>query len=210
MLSTIIALVLAAGSPKIGRCDPADGPPIRWSAEERDEVRARARATCKAQGAARGVCAWLDASGVRESSWSPSVRHTMGVNEAGLGIFGLSKRWHRDKWPGAVEPAFCSPEPSVLVALAIVRRAQVSWGARDLRDVQAVFAGRFACMTDLGRRECFIERNAAADRDVCERLKIRGVDCRAPLPKNAAGRRVKVRDRPARAEALAARFTARE
>ncbi len=208
MLQTILAFVLAATQqPQIGVCDPVDGPPIRWSAEQRDEVRARVRFSCGAMRAAPAVCAWLDASGSRESSWSPSVRHTLGEREAGLGVLGLSTWWQRDKWPGSGEdPAFCSPEASVLVALAIVRRAQIVWGARDLRDVQAVFAGRFRCVTEGEDRSCFIIRDVQADRDLCERLELHGVDCRAPLPKRAGGRRVLVRDRPEVAAGLAERW----
>lgn len=208
MLSTLLALVLAI--PQIGACDPVDGPPLEWSADQRAEVRSRVRFACAALGAAPGVCAWLDASGSRESSWSPSVRHTLGRNESGLGVLGLSTRWQRDKWPGSGEdPAFCSPEASVLVALAIVRRAQVVWGARDLRDVQAVFAGRFRCVTEGEERHCFIIRDPRADADLCERLELHGVDCRAELPERAAGRRVLLRDRPRVAAEIEARLTER-
>lgn len=211
MLSTLLALVLSVGSePQIGVCDPVDGPPIRWSAEQRDEVRDRVGAACKALGAAPPVCAWLRVAGARESSWSPSVRHVRGRNEHGLGALGLSLRWHRRKWPGGGEPAFCSPEAATIVALDIVRRAQVTWGARDLRDVQAVYAGRFRCVIEQGRPECFIVRDPAKDRDVCERLEQHGVDCRAPLPKRAAGRHVPVHKRPEVAEGLARRWAERQ
>lgn len=207
MLSTVLALVLAATAPRIGVCDPVDGPPLEWSADQRAEVRARVRSACKALGAAPMVCTWLDASGIRESSWSPSVRHTLGRGEAGLGVLGLSTHWQRDKWPGRDEdPAFCSPEVSAIVALAIVHRAQTVWEARDLRDVQAVFAGRFRCVTEGEERNCFIVRDVTADADICRRLELHGVDCRAPLRKRAGGRRVPLRDRPKAAEALAERW----
>jgi hypothetical protein len=215
MLTTLLALFLAATQPpEIGVCDPVDGPPIRWSAEQRAEVRARVRATCKAMRAALLVCAWLDVAGTRESSWSPSVRHTLGEHEAGLGVLGLSTRWHAGKWPTPPEPAFCSPEASVLVALDIVRRAQVTWGARNLLEVQAVFAGRFRCIEEEGRRECFVLSSPARDRHLCASLERHGVDCRvdcrAPLPKRAAGRAVPVRDRPGVAAELAARWAERQ
>jgi hypothetical protein len=84
MLTTLLAIILAT-EPQIGTCDPVDGPPIRWSAEQRDEVRSRVRAACRASKAAPMTCAWLDAVGERESSWSPSVRHVRGRNERGLG-----------------------------------------------------------------------------------------------------------------------------
>jgi hypothetical protein len=210
MLSTLLALVLSvATEPQIGDCDPVDGPPIRWSAEQRDEVRDRVAATCRAMRAAPMVCAWVKVAGARESSWSPSVRHVRGRNEHGLGVLGLSLRWHRSKWPGGGEPAFCSPEASVIVALDIVRRAQITWGARDLQDVQAVFAGRFRCLREEGREECFILRDPAKDRDVCERLEQHGIDCRSPLPRRAAGRHVPVHDRPRVAAELEARWTER-
>jgi hypothetical protein len=207
MLTVLLALVLAT---PIGTCDPVDGPPIRWSAEQRDEVRSRVRATCRAMKAPALTCAWLDAVGDRESAWRPSVRHVLGRNENGLGVLGLSKRWHAAKWPEPPEPAFCSPEASVIVALDIVRRAQVRWGARDLRDVNAVFAGRFRCVEEEGRRECFIERDVARDRDVCRRLELRGVDCRAPLPMRAGGRVVPVHQRPEVAAELSTRWAAKE
>jgi len=211
MLTTLLAFVLSVASePQIGTCDPVDGPPLRWSEEQRAEVRDRVGAACKGMHAPAMTCAFVKAVGARESSWSPSVRHVLGENESGLGVLGLSTRWHRDKWPGRGEdPAFCSPEASVIVALDIVRRAQLTWGARDLRDVQAVYAGRFRCMVELGRSECFIVRDPQKDRDICTRLEAHGVDCRAPLPKRAAGRQVPVRERPEVATELAARWTER-
>lgn len=202
MLTTLLSLILAATEPQIGACDPVDGPPIEWSSEQRAEVRARVRSACRALKAPALTCAWLDAVGERESAWRPGVRHVLGRNENGLGALGLSLRWHAAKWPGGGEPAFCSPEASVIVALEIVRRAQLRWGARDLRDVNAVFAGRFRCVDEEERRECFIVRDAAKDRDICRRLELRGVDCRAPLPKRAGGRAVPVRERPAVAAEL--------
>lgn len=209
MLTTTIALLLtAAQGPKIGMCDPVDGPRIEWTDEQRAEVRSRVRAVTRWAKSARMVSDYLDAVGMRESSWSPSVRHTLGKNENGIGPLGLSQRWHGGKWPDDPEPAFCSPEASALVALDIVRRAQERWGARNLIEVNAVFAGRFKCVEEEGRKECFIVRNLAKDRDICMRLEKRGVDCRAELPKNAAGRRVPVRDRPAVAADLELRWKA--
>jgi hypothetical protein len=210
MLTAMLAFVLSVASePPIGTCDPVDGPPIRWSAEQRDEARDRVRVACRAMRASAATCAWLDAVGDRESAWRPSVRHVLGERENGLGVFGLSKRWHRDKWPGDPEPAFCSPEASVIVALAVVRRAQLLWDARNLIEVNAVFGGRFRCLTEGDQRECFIIRDRARDRDICARLELRGVDCRAPLPKRAGGRSVPVQERPAAAAELAAGWTER-
>ena len=211
MLSTLLPLLLViAPEPQIGTCDPADGPPIEWSAEQRAAVKARVRAACRAMKAAKTTCEWLDAVGERESSWSPSVRHVRGKNESGLGALGLSLRWHRDKWPGDDEdPAFCSPEASVIVALDLVRRAQLHWSARNLVEVNAIFGGRFRCVDEGGQRECFILRDAARDRDICARLQLRGIDCRAELPAKAGGRRVPVHERPTLAAELAGRWAER-
>jgi hypothetical protein len=135
------------------------------------------------------------------------VRHVRGRNESGLGALGLSTRWHRDKWPGRDEdPAFCMPEVATLVALDVVRRAQTKWGAGNLIDVQAIFAGWFRCVDEEGRRECFIERYPGRERDLCARLDQRGIDCRAGLRKRAAGRAVPVDQRPALAVELAERW----
>lgn len=212
MLTTTITLLAAlAQGPQIGQCDPVEGPRIAWTKEQRAETRARVRATCRAVKAAPEVCELLDEWGERESDFRPGVRHVMGRNENGIGPLGLSKRWHRDKWPGPVEPAFCLPEASALVALDVVRRAQVRWKARNLLEVNAVFAGRFRCVTEIdGSRECFIVRHAAKDRDICRRLEQRGLDCHAELPRRAAGKRVPVRERPAVAAELAERWAARQ
>jgi hypothetical protein len=210
MSSTLFALMLAATEPEIGTCDPVDGPPIEWSTEQRAEVRARVAAACKAMRAVPEVCELLDVAGARESSWSPSVRHVLGERENGLGVLGLSKRWHAAKWPEPSEPAFCSPEASVIVALDIVRRAQDRWGARTLVEVQAVFAGRFRCVQEEDRRECFILVDRWRDADICKRLDQRGVDCRASLPKRAAGRKVPLEQRSALATELARVWSERE
>lgn len=208
MITTMITLLVAAAqAPTIGVCDPVDGPRIQWTAEQRAETKSRAMAACRRLKADPGICAWVSASGERESDWRPGVRHTKGKGESGIGPLGLSIRWHGDKWPGDPEPALCSPEASVIVALDIARRAQERWGARNLIEVQAVFAGRFRCVTETdGSRECFIVRDIAKDRGICSRLEQRGVDCRAPLPERAAGRRVPVRDRPQVAADLALKW----
>lgn len=210
MSTTLLALWLAAIEPEIGTCDPVDGPPIEWSAEQRAEVRGRVAAACKALRAMPEVCELLDVAGARESSWSPSVRHVLGERENGLGVLGLSKRWHAAKWPEPPEPAFCSPEASVIVALDIVRRAQERWGARNLVEVQAVFAGRFRCVEEEGRRECFILVDPRRDANICTRLDQRGVDCRAPLRKRAAGRKLPLQQRPVLAAELARAWSERE
>lgn len=192
----------------VGQCDPQDGPGLTWTAEAREETRARVRATCRAVGASKAVCEWLDVSVVRESSGRPGVRHTRALGEFGLGPLGLSLRWHRDKWPGKDEdPAFCSPEVSTLVALEIAHRAVDRYEADDLVGIQSIFGGHWRCFQDKeagGGKVCYPSRQE--DVVLCAGLGARGVDCFDKITEKDLGRRVPLKKRRETAESLAAKF----
>jgi hypothetical protein len=214
----ILGLVLQASqtadpSPTVGvvgQCDPREGPGLIWTAEARQETRDRVEAVCRSVGASKAVCAWLDASLVRESSGRPGVRHTRGRGEMGLGPLGLSVWWHRDKWPGSDEdPAFCSPEVSALVALEIAHRAVDRYEAHNLVTVQSIFAGRWRCFRDVetdGDKMCFATQTENVR--LCAALGARDVDCYDRIEKKDLGRRVPRSQRRERAEALRDRFDA--
>lgn len=192
---------------RVGQCDPQDGPGLTWTAEARQETRARVQATCRAVGASKAVCEWLDVSVVRESSGRPGVRHTRALGEVGLGPLGLSLRWHRDKWPGQDEdPAFCTPEASALVALEIAHRAVDRYEVDDLVGVQSIFGGHWRCFTDTesGDKVCYASREE--DVVLCSALAARGVDCFDKISKKDLGRRVPLKKRRETAESLAAKF----
>lgn len=193
---------------RVGQCDPQDGPGLTWTAEARQETRDRVQATCRAVGASKAVCEWLDVSVVRESSGRPGVRHTRALGEVGLGPLGLSLRWHHDKWPGADEdPAFCTPEASALVALEIAHRAVDRYSVEDLVGIQAIFGGHWRCFTDKeagGDKVCYPTREE--DVVLCSALGARGVDCFDKISKKDLGRRVPLKKRREVAEQMRQRF----
>ena len=131
------------------------------------------------------------------------MRHTMGPGEDGIGPLGLDKRWHRDKWPGDPEPAWCLPEASALVALDIARRAVVRHGAKTLTMVQAVYAFR-TYRDEYGDRHIKIDPNA--DARLCRALRARGRSCREHIDLADIGRPTPVADRRRRAFELAGRW----
>lgn len=131
-----------AGRLEIGQCEPPGLPHAYVSPEQRQETKRRVRASCKSVGATPIICAWVGLSAKRESSYRPGVRHNRGPGEDGIGVLGLDKNSQRRRWPGDPEPAWCTPEASVLVALAIARSAVEKWGATSVSDIQAVFAFR--------------------------------------------------------------------
>lgn len=192
----------------VGQCDPQEGPGLTWTAEAREETRARVQATCRAVGASKAVCEWLDVSVVRESSGRPGVRHTRALGEFGLGPLGLSLRWHHDKWPGKDEdPAFCSPEVSALVALEIAHRAVDRYEADDLVGIQSIFGGHWRCFRDIeagGDKVCYPSRQD--DVVLCSALGARGIDCFDKVTQKDLGRRVPIKKRRETAESLAAKF----
>jgi len=136
----------------------------------RTDARARVKRTCRGMGASSEACRVLDAMVIRESSGDPCAVHRLGPGEYGLGVLGLSCRWHAAKWDGDCE-AFRIPEVSAVVAIRIYRRAVQRHGAKDWREVNSVFA--------TGK----IQDRAAHDNGFCHRLKRRGIDCSQPLPK---------------------------
>lgn len=194
----------------VGQCDPAEGPGLVWTAEARQETQDRIAAACRNVGASNAICEWLDASLIRESSGRPGVRHTRAPGEMGLGPLGLSVWWHRDKWPGRDEdPAFCSPEVSVLVALEIAHRAVERYEARNLISIQSIFAGRWRCVQDKeagGDKVCFATQTENVR--LCAALGARGVDCYDRIEKKDLGRRFSRAQRREVADSLRERFDA--
>lgn len=191
-----------------------DGPGLVWTAEAKAETRARVKAVCRSRGASKEVCAWLDASVVRESSARPGVRHVLGEDkdgrqEHGLGPLGLSLRWMRHHWPGTDEdPAFCQPEVSALVALAVAQRAFVAYEADNLVEVQSIFAGQWECREEPDeKRRCTATRTT--NPRLCAALRARGVRCQKPLHREDFGRWAPVKARRQLADDLAAAFDAR-
>jgi len=192
----LILLVQIAQSP-IGKCDPVDGPALQFTQAERRAVRQRIRRACKATGAAPIVCAYHDAVTVRESSGRSSVRHRLGKGENGVGPQGLSIVSHADKWPGPADPDFCVPEVSFVVTHEIVHKAVTRYGARNLWDVQAVFAGRFGCVGDGSSGTCTNVQQDKTTSAICGRMQARGFDCYAPIGRRELGQRIAKRDRAA-------------
>lgn len=157
MLTALLTLTLTLHP--TARCDAPGGPVSRTGTLATLEDRTRLRAACEAVGGSPLYCAYVDAVGLRESSWRRGVRHDNGADadgreERGLGILGLSVRWHHDKWPGDPDPDWCQPEASFAVLHAIAWRAVDRWHARDLAEVQAVYGGHWRCSASAGRRTC--------------------------------------------------------
>ena len=120
-----------------------------------------------------------------------SVRHTLGEDvlgqEDGLGAYGLSLRWHANKWPGEDEDAaFCTPEVSAVVAHELMWRAVTRYGASNMVEVQAVYAGAVTCRNG----DCSFELSASKRRGFCERLAGYGHSCWAPITERDLGRRL--------------------
>jgi hypothetical protein len=186
------------------KCDPDDGTKHKFTVAERNETHARVRRACKALGAAPVICAYMDAIVERESSGNPGARHhrgrdSDGVQENGLGAMGLSKRWHRDKWPGKDEdPYFCSPEVSATVAHAIFWRAMIRYQADTVADIQSIYGGHWKCHRDpmTGERAgCFASRDYGPDSPLCRRMERRGYSCYTPIKIEDLGRKIPLRDR---------------
>jgi hypothetical protein len=194
----------------------------RWSSEDKARTRQRVQAACKALGASPIICAYDDAIVWRESfGGEASVRHTQGRDadgreEHGLGPMGLSLRWHADKWPGNDEdPAFCTPEVSVVVAHEIYWRAVTIYGADSIADIQAIYAGRFVCehhrqwawlarLPWIGprlaprlptRRECRPAPTSKMEARICERMAARGYNCHSIVRESDLGKRVPLEGR---------------
>ena len=169
--------------------------------EARADTRRRVQNVCKAVGASRIICAYMDAIVVRESSGRSGVRHTKGKNENGLGAMGLSLRWQKDKWPGDDEdPMFCSPEVSAVVALAVFHRAFKKYKAHDLIDVQGIYGGHWECWyqhfpNEKPKRLCRARRNYRHVGGLCKRMKARGFSCKKPITRRDLGKFISKRER---------------
>jgi hypothetical protein len=231
-LAIFAALAMSQGCSRISEaspgivegdyCNDVGSPRVRWSSEAKARTRGRVQAACEALGASPIICAYDDAIVWRESfGGEASVRHMRGVDadgtpEHGLGPMGLSLRWHADKWPGTDEdPAFCTPEVSVIVAHDIYRRAVTRYNATTIVEVQAVFAGRFRChvrdrwgwlvrvlpvlasVLPEAERECWPMPTAGMAADVCERMAARGFNCMQRVTEADLGEHVLVDERRA-------------
>ena len=203
LLSLLLITSLVMGPPEthevaealpasaIGVCDPVDGAQHLWTPEAREETRRRVQRACKAAGASPLVCAYADAVVVRESDGRPSIRHTLGEGENGLGPMGLSLRWHADKWPGEDEdPMFCTPEASFVVAHAIMWRALTRYQATTILDVQAVYAGRWRCVDTAEGRSCFADPTRQTEKAICKRMQLRGFSCHQRVTRKDLGRKI--------------------
>jgi len=175
------------------------------NAESR-ETRARVQAVCQEVGADPIICAYMDAVVVRESSGRSGVRHTKGKNENGLGAMGLSLRWHRDKWPGEDEdPLFCHPEVTAIVSLAIMHRAMQRYKAKNIVEIQAIYAGNWTCQGEGRERKCRA-RVTKRTTNVCGRMSARGFDCWKTLTKKDLGRKIPMDERREFVADMIARF----
>lgn len=170
----------------------ARGERVRWTDEAKARTRERIDVALDDLDVAPIVRAFHRLVVCRESfCGEASVRHTLGEDvrgsEDGLGAYGLSLRWHGNKWDGDdLEPALCTPEVSVAIAHEIVWRAVTRYGARNIAEIQAVYGGFVEC--DGG--ECLFTLPASKRRSVCTRLARFGHDCSAPISRADLGRRL--------------------
>lgn len=121
-------------------CDPVGTPTPAMTPQERRETYAVVRETCKAVGASEPVCEALVAVTWRESRGRPTVVHTRGPNEYGLGAHGFSWRFWRRLIEDAEQDDFCDPAMSTLAVLEawqfFFRR-----GARRIKHLQRGYSG---------------------------------------------------------------------
>lgn len=179
----------------IPECVAVGEDPPQYSRAQRQETRDRVQAVCKAVSASPIICAYMDLITVRESSGRAGVRHVKGHNENGLGAMGLSLRWHSDKWPGDDEdPQFCHPEVSAIVALAIMHRAMIRYNAKNVVELQSIYAGHWYCEGEGRDRKCH-PRVVPRDTNVCSRLSARGHDCWEQIDQSDLGRKIPLNKR---------------
>jgi hypothetical protein len=157
---------------------------------------ARVTATTEALGVSPIIAAFHALVVCREAfCGEASVRHVRGEDvlgrEDGLGAYGLSLRWQAGKWGADADPAFCSPEVSAVVAHELVWRAVTRYEARNLVEVQSVYAGAVECRE--GR--CRFTLSARRRRGFCARLSGYGFDCSAPISTADLGRRLRQDER---------------
>lgn len=175
-MNAIFAMFLFLTPPVCGEWSEG----FRSSEEERKDARERVRETCRSLGATKQTCKVMDAMVVRESSGDSCAIHTMGPDEYGRGVLGLSVRWHRRKWQeDATGEEFHIPEISAIVAMRIYRRAVKRHGATTWTHVNDVFAGRFGAK----------DRDEHKQALFCNRLEKWGVDCESD-PRGQLGKRL--------------------
>ncbi len=160
-------------------CDPVDGPRIKWTADQRKAVRQLSVIEWRRQGAKGPALAYIDAVTVRESSGAPSRWHDDGT---GLGAHGLNVRYFGEG------VNLCDPRKSADRALSIARAAVLRYGAKTPWDVQAVYAGRFECVSAYrGEKTCTGTQQDATTSAVCGYMEDRGYSCHAPLTREDLG-----------------------
>lgn len=199
----ILALLMAVAAEVgiVGQCDPREGPGLLWTEEAQNETRDRLATACASPlvKASPAICAWVDVSFDRESGYAgggPGVWHTRGTGDVGLGPLALSLKWNRARWPGEDEyPAFCQPEVSVVVALAIAHTAYHRYGARTPLEIQSIFGGHWKCAPREGKRGKVCRATKLHNPHLCKGLKRRGFDCEARIDESDIGKYTRVEDR---------------
>ena len=194
-LALLAARPCAAATPGLVPGDYCNAPDARrtpWTDDGKARTRQRVHATLRSLGVSSSVHAYHDAILYRESfGGEASVRHTIGEDsdgeqEHGLGAHGLALRWHASKWGDGADPGFCTPEVSTVVAHELIWRALTRFGARNLVEVQSVYAGAARCRGGM----CSFTLAPKRRRGLCSRLAKRGVDCWAPITREDLGRRL--------------------
>lgn len=183
LLLALFGLVTPTPDSPIGLCDPVDGPRVKFSKADRDEVFVRLERACIRAGDSPEFCEWIDMVAFRESRGRSSVRHTRAEGENGIGALGLSIRWQAHRWPGDADPDFCLPEVSYVVAREIAIKAVRVYHAQTYLDVQAVYSGRVGkSVTPNGNRYNFAAPTNQTARISCGGLAKRGIRCHDKLP----------------------------
>jgi hypothetical protein len=188
---------VAAGVLPGDYCNVAGVKRTPWTPEAKQRTRERVRDTLRALEVAPIIAAYHDAIVCRESfCGEASVVHALGqdsdgVREHGVGTHGLSLRWTASKWGDDAARAYCTPEASTVVAHEIIWRAVTRYGARNLVEVQAVYAGAAKCREG----ECTFDLPLRRRRGLCSRMRARGHDCATPLTRRHLGKRLAAADR---------------
>lgn len=183
----------------IGKCDPVNGPKVEYSAADRAEYYARIRASSIAHGESPITQAYWDAVTERESHGRGAVRHTKGERENGLGGLGLGYIHHK-KWPGPWDD-MCTPEYAHATARVIAQIAIDKYGAKNILDIQAVYAGRMGCVGRTG--DCPGWQQDMTSK-ICPRMAKRKFSCTTPITAKDFGVRVPYSERKLFAERVKA------
>jgi hypothetical protein len=133
----LLPLILAFGA----TCDVPGEPPTPTTAEQRRDTYALVREDCKALGAAPAICETMVAMAWRETRGRPTLVHTRGKNEYGLGLFAHAPRFWRFLWLPLPRYKICDPHVAIA---ALLREFQRSYrqGARRIMHLQRPHAGR--------------------------------------------------------------------